>query len=91
MKQFLLTPAAGKRLIGIALAAHPAIQAALSSCTLVIVAGTTNGYIAEDILKNLGQADGFSMKSFFRAWYFLQGRPQHREGCPMRADFREMW
>jgi hypothetical protein len=35
MKQFLLTPAAGKRLIGIALAAHPAIQAALSSGTLI--------------------------------------------------------
>ncbi len=43
MIQIVLTPAAGKRLIAKAIAAHPAIQAALQSSTIVIVAGTTNG------------------------------------------------
>jgi len=47
MVQFVLTVAAGKRLIGKALAAHPAVQAASRSATLVIIAGTTNGYVAE--------------------------------------------
>jgi hypothetical protein len=50
MKQVLLTTAAGKRLIGIALAAHPEIKRTLANGTLVIIAGTTNGYIAEEIV-----------------------------------------
>ncbi len=44
MKQFLITPAAGKRLIGKALATHSSISDALKNGTVVIVAGTTNGY-----------------------------------------------
>jgi predicted Zn-dependent protease with MMP-like domain len=83
MKQFLLTPAAGKRLIGIALAAHPAIQAALSSDTLVIVAGT----IAEEILKNLGQADGFSRKSFFRGVVLPPGKTTAQGRLPDESGF----
>ncbi len=66
MKQFLLTSAAGKRLIGRALVSHPAIMAALEKGTLVIVAGTTNGYVAEEILKSLGQAESFSRVGFRR-------------------------
>jgi hypothetical protein len=66
MLQFNLTPAAGKRLIGRAVARHPAVQTVLESGTLVIVAGTTNGYVAEEILEGLGQADGFSRRRFFR-------------------------
>lgn len=67
MKQFVLTPAAGKRLIARAVAAHTAIEAALKSGTVAIIAGTTNGYVAEEILKGIGQADGFSR------WRFLLG------------------
>lgn len=74
MLQFVLTPAAGKRLIGKALAAHPAVQAASRSATLVIIAGTTNGYVAEEILKSLGQVDGFSKKRFFRGIVLPPGR-----------------
>lgn len=66
MKQFNLTPAAGKRLIALALANHPAIQTALWAGTIAIIAGTTNGYVAEEILKGIGQGDGFSRKRFFR-------------------------
>ncbi len=74
MYQFVLTPAAGKRLIAKALAIHPAIQEAMHSRTLVIIAGTTNGYLAEEILKALGQEEGFSKNRFFRGITLLPGR-----------------
>jgi len=38
----------------------------LKKGTLVIVAGTTNGYVAEEILAAAGQAKGFSRKGFRR-------------------------
>jgi hypothetical protein len=65
-KQFTLTPAAGKRLIAKALAVHPLIRQALTDATLVIVAGTTNGYVAEEILAGIGAAAEFSRRRFFR-------------------------
>lgn len=66
MIQIVLTPAAGKRLIAKAIATHPAIEAALRSGTIVIVAGTTNGYVAEEILSLIGQSNGFNRNRFFR-------------------------
>ena len=56
----------GKRLIGKALVAHPDIQAVLAKGTLVVLAGTTNGYVAEEILASLGQTEGFSRVGFRR-------------------------
>ncbi|MCW4053637.1 MAG: hypothetical protein NWE84_01785, partial [Candidatus Bathyarchaeota archaeon] len=66
MKQFLVTPSAGKRLIAKALATHAAVSNALKNGTIVIVAGTTNGYVAEEIFKTLGGFTVFSRKRFFR-------------------------
>ena len=66
MKQFLITPAAGKRLIAKTLANHPAIKKALKNGTLVIVAGTTNGYVAEEIFRTNKIPNDFSRKHFFR-------------------------
>jgi hypothetical protein len=67
LKQFVVTPAAGKRLIARALAVHPSMQKALESGVVVIVAGTTNGYLAEEILSTLGAGGaGFSRRRFFR-------------------------
>jgi len=66
MKQFLITPAAGKRLIAKALSEHKVIKNVLESGTLVIIAGTTNGYIAEEILSKMGQIKDFSRNRFFR-------------------------
>ncbi len=66
MIQCMLTPAAGKRLIGKGMAAHPAIKSALMNGTIVIVAGTTNGYVAEEVLSSVGQLNNFSRKRFFR-------------------------
>lgn len=65
MLQIVLTPAAGKRLIAKAIVEHLLIKKALSSGTLTIVAGTTNGYVAEEILKSIG-AEGFCRSRFFR-------------------------
>jgi hypothetical protein len=66
MKQFCVTTAMGKRLIGRAMAAHPDVKAVLAKGTLVIIAGTTNGYVAEEILTSLGQASGFTRTGFRR-------------------------
>ncbi len=75
VKQFALTPAAGKRLIAKAMAVHPVIRDVLKSGTLVIVAGTTNGYVAEEILAAHGGAEGFSRKRFFRGITLPPVRP----------------
>lgn len=66
LKQFLITPHVGKRLIAKTIANHPAITKAIKKGTLVIVAGTTNGYVAEEILKTHKVAGDFSRKHFFR-------------------------
>lgn len=66
MFQILLTPSAGKRLIAKALLEQRDITEALNSKTIVIIAGSTNGYIAEELLKSIGQENGFNRKRFFR-------------------------
>lgn len=66
MKQFMITVPSGKRLIAKSIIALPQINEALINHTIVIVSGSTNGYIAEEILKKIGQIDGFSKKSFMR-------------------------
>lgn len=73
MKQFNVTTAMGKRLIGKGMAQHPAIQAVLEKGTLVIIAGSTNGYVAEEILTQIGQADGFSRVGFRRGVTVAKG------------------
>lgn len=75
MKQYVITPAAGKRLIGKALTKHPDIQSALQSGTIVIIAGTTNGYVAEEILSSINQSDGFSRSRFFRGITLPPAKP----------------
>lgn len=75
MKQFVLTPAAGKRLIGKAIAKHAAVATAIKKGTVVIVAGTTNGYVAEEILKELGQAKAFQRDRFYRGIILPPVRP----------------
>ena len=88
MHQFVITPAAGKRLIGKALASHPAIVAALKSRTVVIVAGTTNGYVAEEVLVSIGQAEGFSLRRFFRGITLPPSRSMTESGrLPDESEF----
>jgi hypothetical protein len=66
MIQSSITPAAGKRLIARSIVRHPAIKEALVSGTIVVAAGTTNGYVAEELLAECGDRSGFSRKRFFR-------------------------
>jgi len=87
MKQFLLTTSAGKRLIAKALATHPTITNALKNNTLVIVAGTTNGYVAEEALKTLG-INGFSRQHFFRGITMPPNKTVTNEGrLPDESQF----
>ncbi len=64
-KQIFLTPLQGKKLIAAALAENAALLSAAREHTLVIVAGTTNGFIAKAVLKKLGFGD-FDAGKFFR-------------------------
>lgn len=66
IRQYLLTPAAGKRLIAKAFCEIRTVKEALINKTIVIIAGTTNGYIAEELLKVIGNEKEFSKKRFFR-------------------------
>ena len=66
MKQIHITPSMGKRIIGKGLVLHPSISRVLQAGTLVIIAGTTNGYVAEEILSSLGQSEGFTRSGFRR-------------------------
>ncbi|WP_048190715.1 hypothetical protein [Methanobacterium sp. SMA-27] len=80
MKQFLITPAAGKRLIAKALVTYSPITDALKNGTVVIVAGTTNGYVAEEILTAISQSDDFSRKRFFRGVVLPPSKPRSDSG-----------
>ncbi|MGP8337388.1 MAG: hypothetical protein ACT6FC_04050 [Methanosarcinaceae archaeon] len=66
MIQVIITPSAGKRLIAKAITQHADVKKALSSGTVVIIAGTTNGYVAEEILRLDNQDDDFTRRCFFR-------------------------
>ena len=66
MKQVTVTTAMGKRLIGLGMARHPAIKSVLENGTLVIIGGTTNGYVAEEVLRVIGIEEGFSRLGFRR-------------------------
>jgi len=46
----VLTPSASKRLIAKGVSAHPSVRNALAHGTLVVTLGTTNGYVAEELL-----------------------------------------
>ena len=62
------------------MASHPAVLSALKNGTVVVVAGTTNGYVAEEILKTLGIFPGFSRKRFFRGITLPPGSNVTSEG-----------
>lgn len=80
MRQFSLTPAAGKRLIAKAIAKHPEVQTALKGGTVVVIAGTTNGYVAEELLETIGQAKDFRRNRFFRGIVLPPARPTAESG-----------
>ena len=64
--EFMLTVEAGKRLIARGLLADAQFQRALYEKKVLIVAGTTNGYVAEAVLHALGEAHPFDRQAFRR-------------------------
>ncbi len=56
----------GKRIIAKGLAACPIIIDALKDKTIVIIAGTTNGYVAQEILAGIDSGQEFSRMGFRR-------------------------
>jgi len=81
--QFSLTPAGGKRLIALGLKQNAELLEALQSHTVAIVAGTTNGYIARELLSLVGE-EGFTGSHFFRG--IVSGRPVPSDLPPMEGD-----
>ena len=79
MKQILATPSAGKRLIAKALLTHAIVRNVLKNGKLVIVAGTTNGYVAQEILETQGYRD-FSRGHFFPGTVLPPNQPTTPEG-----------
>src|SRR5688572_5431877 len=79
-KQFLITVPAGKRLIAKAVVSLEEIQKALESNTIVIVGGTTNGYVAEELLSLMGQRGDFSKEFFFRGVNLGTGKKINTQG-----------
>lgn len=78
--QFALTPAAGKQLIANALAQNEHLLKAARERTVVVVAGTTNRYVAKALLEAIGESE-FTGKHFFRGI---------TSGKPVPADLPEM-
>ena len=54
----------------------------------MIIAGTTNGYVAEEILKSIGQSSGFKRNRFFRGITLPPSRPTTETGrLPDESQF----
>lgn len=67
-RQIYLTPAEGKKLIGKALARKESVLTAAKEHTLVLISGTTNGYVAKEIAAALGLGE-VNTEGFFRGIY----------------------
>ncbi len=80
MRQVTVTPASGKRLIAKAIATYPPVANALKTGTVVILAGTTNGYVAEEIFETYGIAGEISRSHFFRGIIMPPGKAVTSEG-----------
>lgn len=83
IRQFVITPEAGKRLIAKAFVYIPEILRALKNRTIVVVAGTTNGYIARELLDHIEQSDGFSRERFYRG---ITLSPRYSSGNTGKSD-----
>ena len=75
----------GKRLIGKALAHHPAIEAVMKKGTLVVIAGTTNGYVAEELFRRYDLGT-FDRKGFRRGLVVPMSSRQQEVESPFGGD-----
>ncbi len=86
LQQFFLTPQAGKRLIAKAFLYIPEVLRALKNQTIVIIAGTTNAYIAQEMLQYIGQSEGFTMQGFYRGITLPPGYAGNKPSAEQPAD-----
>ena len=73
-RQQFLTVAAGKRLIARGVMALPSMVRAWEEGTIVVLAGTTNGYVVEECLKKAKAATAFAKTTFVRGVTTAPGR-----------------
>ena len=85
-KQFHITVQAGKRLIAKAVVSLDEIKEALVDNTIVIIAGSTNGYVAEELLLHIGQIGDFSRHTFYRGVTIGPGRKINPKGAYFNRD-----
>ncbi len=64
-QQLFITPAAGKQLIAMGVTRHPRVQQALKDHKLLIVGGTTNSYIVNELMRITGKTP-IDPKAFYR-------------------------
>lgn len=86
MKQFIITLAMGKRLIGKAVTARSDVRGVLDRGTLVIVAGTTNAYVAQEILRVVGGGQSFTPAGFRRGMVLPPGFDASQIAEPTEQD-----
>jgi hypothetical protein len=82
--QFYLTPSAGKKLIAKTVIKLPEVQKALKEGTVVVIMGTTNAYIANEILRITGSKDSLAFKEFHRGITLPPG--YIRQPAKMKGD-----
>ena len=76
-----LTVAEGKRLIAKGIANHPQVKERMKKGTIVILTGSTNTYIAEELV-NLSEPHG----SFVLGYITPKGSPNFKEGMSSTKD-----
>lgn len=85
-EMIFLTPAAGKRLIAKAVCALTGIKRALAQHTVVIIAGTTNRYVAQEIFAYLGKRDIPDLRHFYRGITVMPSEKAPENPAPFRGD-----
>jgi len=78
---FAFTPAESKRLIGRAVARLPEVQAAYENDLIVVAHGSTNVYVAEELMGDIGRARGSFLSGHMFNGVMCQTAP--REKGPM--------
>lgn len=81
-----LTPAAGKRLIAKAVCALTEVKRALAQHTVVIIAGTTNRYVVQEIAAYLGKREMPDLRHFYRGITVKPSEKTHENLMPFRGD-----
>lgn len=81
-----LTPAAGKRLIAKAVCALDSVRQAYAAHTLVVVAGTTNYYVAQELFAGPAAGQKADLRHFYRGITLAPGFRRTEPAVPFSGD-----